>query len=218
MTLFVSPNLMRSNDVLNASWLPRLRLISWAQTTGSSDPILSVSGLIMQMVLCPSIYIYHNQLMPNTFVERYKLDSSSFNPNATPYRAGCPIDSIPPATIDELDKWFVQRRDDYRSLVGWSYVACYKDTSWPCAPVVSFLASYNSCPAAQHWEAAKYVVRYLRSTVEHGIAYHSASSTETSAYVHFPFPHDKEAYSDAVTPTKVRQHARIKFFDRRLLG
>lgn len=51
-------------------------------------------------------------------VERLKLDDSNFNPKATPYRSGCPIDSIPPATIDENDPYFVRRRESYRSLVG----------------------------------------------------------------------------------------------------
>eukprot|EP00984_Skeletonema_dohrnii_P019485 scaffold9319_cov84-Skeletonema_dohrnii-CCMP3373.AAC.1 len=86
-------------------------------------------------------------------VERYKLDSSNYNPHATPYRSGCPIDSIPPANIDELDKWFVQRRDNYRSLIG-GLTWLATNTRPDLAPVVSFLASYNSCPAAQHWEAA----------------------------------------------------------------
>jgi len=111
-----------------------------------------------------------------------------------------------------LDKWFVQRRDNYRSLVG-ALTWLATNTRPDLAPVVSFLASYSSCPAAQHWEAAKYVVRYLRSTVDHGIAYHSASSSQTSAYVHFPFPHDKEAYSDAVTPAKEDMHELSTFTD-----
>ena len=62
---------------------------------------------------------------------------------------------------------------------------------------MSFLSSYSSCPAPQHLEAALYVVRYLRSTTSQGIAYHSSASSATSAYLHYPPSHDREAYTDA---------------------
>jgi hypothetical protein len=64
--------------------------------------------------------------------------------------------------------------------------------------VISFLSSYNSCPNKQHYGAALYVVRYLRSTVSQGIAYHSSESAATSTYVHYPPAHDREAYVDAI--------------------
>ena len=55
-------------------------------------------------------------------------------------------------------------------------------------------------------DAAVYVVKYLRSTVDYGIAFHSTSDTPASAYVHFPFHHDNEAYTDALPPTAAEQH------------
>ena len=42
-------------------------------------------------------------------VERYHLAKINFNPLATPYRSGCPINATPLAIIDEDDKFFVRR-------------------------------------------------------------------------------------------------------------
>ena len=41
------------------------------------------------------------------------------------------------------------------------------------------------------------MVRYLRSMTSHGLAYHSSASSVTSAYLHYPPSHDREAYTDA---------------------
>ena len=145
-------------------------------------------------------------------VERLKLDQTNFNPKATPYRSGCPIDSIPSAVIDEEDPYFVRRRDSYRSLVGGlNWLA--SNTRPDLAPVVSFLAAYSSCPSKGHWDAAKHVAQYVRSTVSHGIAFHSASTDPSSAFVHFPFPHDGEAYKDSVPPPKDKMHELSTYTD-----
>ena len=44
------------------------------------------------------------------------------------------------------------------------------------------------------------MVRYLRSTASQGIVYHSSASAATSAYLHYPPSHDREAYTDATPP------------------
>ena len=145
-------------------------------------------------------------------VETHRLSGINLNPLATPYRSGCPIDAIPSATIDEDDKYFVKRREAYQSLVGrltWLATNTRPDIS----TAVSFLASYNSCPNKQHYEAALYVVRYLRSTVSQGIAYHSSESAATSAYVHYPPAHDREAYTDATRPPSPTSAALQGFCD-----
>ena len=111
-------------------------------------------------------------------VETYCLASINFNPLATPYRSGCPIDATQSATIDEEDLAFVRRREAYQSLVGrltWLATNTHPDLS----TAVSFLSSYSSCPDRQHLEAALCVVRYLLSTTSHGIAYHSSVSSAT---------------------------------------
>ena len=102
--------------------------------------------------------------------------------------------------INNLAQAFVRRRKAYQSLVGrltWLSTNTRPDLS----TAVSFLSSYSSCPAQQHLEAALYVVRYLRSTTSQGIAYHSSASSATSAYLHYPPSHDREACTDAIQAT-----------------
>ena len=126
-------------------------------------------------------------------VERHRLHNTNYRPKATPYRSGIAIDTFASAKIDENDHHFVRRRESYQSLVG-SLTWLASNTRPDLSPAVSFLASYNSCPSAEHLDAAMYVVKYLRSTVSYDIAYHSTAPADTSAYLHFPFPHDAEAY------------------------
>ena len=145
-------------------------------------------------------------------VERHRLNNINFNPRVSPYRSGHPIDSFPSAEVDENDKHFLRRRQSYQSLVG-SLNWLATNTRPDLAPVVSFLASYSHCPSKQHFESALYAVRYLRSTASYGIAYHSSSSSSTEAFVHYPFPHDAEAYNDSVPPANDQMHLLTGYCD-----
>ena len=90
----------------------------------------------------------------------------------------------------------MRRREAYQSLVGrLTWLAT--NTRPNLSTVVSFLSSYSSSPSRQYLETALYVARYLRLTTSHGIAYHSYASSATSAYLHYPPSHDREAYTDA---------------------
>lgn len=138
-------------------------------------------------------------------VERHRLGSSNLNPSCSPYRSGVPIDSVPAAEVDESDPAFVRRRHSYQSLVGGlNWLAC--NTRPDLSTAVSFLAAYSHCPSKGHMEAALYVVKYLRSTASHGIAFHSSAPATSEAYVHYPFPHDAEAYHDASTVPHDKPH------------
>ena len=44
------------------------------------------------------------------------------------------------------------------------------------------------------------MLKYLYSTSEYGISFHSAANQTIQAFNHFPHHHDKEAYSDATPP------------------
>ena len=68
------------------------------------------------------------------------------------------------------------------------------------APALTFLASYNTKPCAQHYKSALQVLKYRYSTSEYGISFHSNANTTIQAFNHFPHHHDKEAYSDATRP------------------
>ncbi len=98
------------------------------------------------------------------------------------------------------DPSFLRLRLQYQSLVG-SLNWLATNTRPDLAPVTSFLAAYNHHPTQKHMDAAVYAVKYLRQTTDYGIAFHSSTTDPASAYVHFPFHHDIEAYSDALPPS-----------------
>ena len=134
-------------------------------------------------------------------VERYRQQDVNFNPRATPYWSGLPIDSIPSATEEEmLTPSFAHRRERYQSMVG-SLNWLATNTRPDLTPITSFLTAYNHKPSLSHVDSALYVIKYLRSMVEYGIAFHSDVTTAMTGFVHFPFHHDVEAYKDAMPPT-----------------
>ena len=81
------------------------------------------------------------------------------------------------------------------------------------APIVSFLASYNRYPSKEHLKAALYTLRYVNSTHEYGISFHSKSPAAIQSFVHHPFDHDVEAYSDARPPQAHEFHELTSFCD-----
>ena len=137
-----------------------------------------------------------------TFTEhlahRFSVDTMNKTPNMTPYRSGLPIDSIQPSAPDDPD--LARRRKVYQSIVG-SINWLATNTRPDVAPALTFLASYMQLPSHQHYKAAIHVVKYLHSTRQYGISYHSNSTSTLQAYNHFPYHHDKEAYKDATPPS-----------------
>ena len=128
---------------------------------------------------------------------RFAVDRSKPVPHMTPYRSGLPIDSIPDAPPDDPDQ--KRRTKIYQSIVGcinWLATCTRPDI----APALTFLASYNQRPSHGHYQAALHALKYLYSTAEYGISYHSNASNTIQAFNHFPSHHDKEAYDDATPP------------------
>ena len=145
-------------------------------------------------------------------VERYRQQDININPRATPYRSGLPIDSLMTYSGDMEDASFLRLWSQYQSIVG-SLNWLATNTRPDLAPVTSFLAAYCHHPTKQHMDAALYAIKYVRHTAEYGIAFHSHAATSTSAFVHFPFHHDIEAYSDALPPTEAEQHELTAYSD-----
>lgn len=146
-------------------------------------------------------------------VERHRQQNINVNPRATPYRSGLPIDSIEGASPDDdTDPTFLRRREMYQSMVG-SLNWLATNTRPDLAPVTSFLAAYNNNPSQGHVDAALYAIKYLRQTVDYGIAFHSSAPSSSTGFVHFPFHHDIEAYSDALPPTAADQHELTAYSD-----
>eukprot|EP00804_Cyclotella_cryptica_P026709 CCRYP_007942-RA/>CCRYP_007942-RA protein AED:0.35 eAED:0.34 QI:0/0/0/0.66/0.5/0.33/3/0/1904 len=128
---------------------------------------------------------------------RFAVDNMNPVPNMTPYRSGLPIDAIPPPNPKDPD--LKRRTKCYQSMVGcinWLATCTRPDVS----PVPTFLASYSTNPAHQHYKAAMHVLKYLLSTSDYGISFHSHATSTVQAFNHFPHHRDKEAYSDATPP------------------
>jgi hypothetical protein len=127
---------------------------------------------------------------------RFGIDKYNRTPNMTPYRSGLPIDSI--ASANPKDPDLKRCTKVYQAIIGsinW-LATCRPDVS----PVLSFLASYSTSPSYGHYQAALYALKYLYSTSDYGISFHSDASNTIQAFNNFPHHHDKEAYSDATPP------------------
>jgi hypothetical protein len=131
-------------------------------------------------------------------------------PNMTPYRSGHPIDSIP--LSDENNPDLPRRQKVYQSIVG-SINWLASNTHPDVAPALTFLASYMQRPSHQHYKAAIHVLKYLHSTNEYGLSYHSDSTNMLQAFNHFPAHHNKEAYNDATPPSPSESHQLTAFSD-----
>eukprot|EP00804_Cyclotella_cryptica_P002399 CCRYP_004096-RA/>CCRYP_004096-RA protein AED:0.22 eAED:0.22 QI:0/0/0/1/0/0/3/0/917 len=128
---------------------------------------------------------------------RFAIDRINPTPHMTPYRSGIPIDSIPNPPKGDPD--LKRRTKIYQSIVGcinWLATCTRPDIS----PCLTFLTSYNQAPSHGHYQAALHALKYLYSTADYGISYHSNANNMIQAFNHFPAHHDKEAYTDA-TPT-----------------
>lgn len=78
---------------------------------------------------------------------------------------------------------------------------------------MSFLASYSHAPSHQHYKAALHAVKYLYSTADYGISFHSDASITIQAFNHFPHYNNKEAYLDAAPPAPGDCHKLTAFSD-----
>ena len=125
-------------------------------------------------------------------VEEFGQSHKHPTPDATPYRSGLPIDAIPESDEADDSKVLAKRKATYQSLVGclgWLAFSTRPDL----APAHSFLSSYNNKPSPGHMKAAIYVLRYVHSTVDHGISFASEDTAPVHTFLHFPQSSDTEA-------------------------
>ncbi len=145
-------------------------------------------------------------------VERYHQQHINHNTKSTPYCSGLPIDSLPAYDGDMQDPSFLRLREQYQSIVG-SINWLATNTRPDLAPVTSFLGAYNHNPTQGHMDAAIYAIKYIRHTADFGISFHSNAHSNTSAFIHFPFHHNIEAYNDALPPTAAQHHELTAYSD-----
>ena len=128
----------------------------------------------------------------------------------TPYHSGFRIDSIPP--VDPLDPDLPHQRQVYQSIfycINWHETCTRPDI----APVLKFLASYSNYPHSQHYKAVFHALKYLMSTNEYGISFHSESSATIQSFDHFLYHHDREAYTEATDSSPSEFHQLTAYCD-----
>ena len=112
------------------------------------------------------------------------LDEEAVSEPLTPYRSGCPIDTIPldPTTLlAQQEKLNAQLQTLVGSL-NWLSMSTRPDI----APVTNFLAKYTTTATKNHIQAAKHVVRYLKGMQNLGISFHSKDNSTLNSHVKFP--------------------------------
>ena len=132
-----------------------------------------------------SVHLFQSAFTEFT-AHRFSVQSANKVPNMTPYQSGFSIDSIPP--VDPLNPDLNRRRQLYQSIFGCiNWLATCTCTN--IVPVLTFLASYSNSTHPQHYKAAVNALKYLTSTNEYGIYFHSDSSDKIQAFNHFRHHH-----------------------------
>ena len=81
-------------------------------------------------------------------------------------KAMCPVTTIEKAAAAAVP---------YQSILG--KLLYFRITRPDILQIVSKLASFSSCWGIPHWKAAKYVLRYLAGTINHGLVFKSSGKT-----------------------------------------
>ena len=133
-----------------------------------------------------------------SLIHKMDLTDCRVEPNMTPYRSGLLIDSLPKASPDISPATQEKLTSIYRSYIGmltWITTSTRPDI----ASAVSFLSTYQSCPTQAHIDFAKYVARYLNSTMSLGLLFdQEEANSDFEGYTHFPIdPFVPTAFCDA---------------------
>ena len=128
----------------------------------------------------------------------FSVQSVNKVPNMTPYRSSFPIDSIPP--VDPLDPDIPCQIQVHQSIIGcinWIDTCTRPDIS----PVLTLIAAYSNFPHPQNYKDLVHSLKYLMSTNEYVISFHSESFSTFQGFNHFPHQHDREAHTEAIAPS-----------------
>ena len=124
----------------------------------------------------------------DNLVAQAHLQTLSATTNPSPYRSGCPVDSLPREFITVEEK--VKLEAQLRSYVG-SLLWLSQATRPDLATITNILAKYQNRPTKRIIESAKYVIKYIKGTKDHGITFSSDSNQFISSALHFPLQDTK---------------------------
>jgi hypothetical protein len=137
-------------------------------------------------------------------VEENNIQNQSITHDATPYCFGLPIDAIPESDEDKTCPTFIERKQNYQSivgLIGWLAQSTRPDL----APSHLFLSAYCNKPSQSHINAALCVLHYIHSTIDYGFTFISTKTNPLHTFLSFPHTSDTEAYTDGM-PLKNNQN------------
>ena len=123
------------------------------------------------------------------------LTDASVTTVTTPYLSGHPVDAIPLLTQKPLDFDNIQK--EYRSYVG-SLLWISQGTRPDLPTITNILAKHQLHPTSQHISAAKYAIKYLKSTRTLGISFHQDTLSAIEEFIKFPIPQNEiTSFTDA---------------------
>jgi len=119
----------------------------------------------------------------SAIMDEMGLSSTNKCPMMTPFRSGLPINTIPhmDMTPDERAPLIVKMQC-WMGMLNWLQQCTRPDL----ATIFSLLATHMHCPSPGHLEAAKYVGRYILSTLDLGLVFSTRSTSSLDMFIHFP--------------------------------
>ncbi len=131
----------------------------------------------------------------DTLVAKANLDGPDCGTCPTPYRSGYPIDKIPPKDYPAaLQARITHKMQQLTGSLQWLATSTRPDI----ATITNLISRYNHCATTGHLDACKRVIRYLKGTKTHGIAFHSRRNTKLQSFIKFPLdPATVTPFTDA---------------------
>jgi len=125
----------------------------------------------------------------DNLIQSAGLHQESVSANITPYRSGCPVDSLPYKN-NNTPRQQAKLESELRHYVG-SLLWLSQGTRPDLATITNILAMHQSNPSKRHIESAKYAIKYVKGTKNHGICFDSFENLRLLAYLNFPLPSTK---------------------------
>jgi hypothetical protein len=119
------------------------------------------------------------------------LDDPHVNPVQSPYRSGCPVDTIP--TSNNPPHSLTHTMQVLLGCLTWLSISTRPDI----ATITNLLAQYTNKATTSHLAHVKRVIKYLKSTKTLGISFTSTNNTALESHVKFPVPPGITSLCDA---------------------
>jgi len=131
-------------------------------------------------------------------VEKMGLTSANQWPTMTPFRFGLPVDTVPHVEMTPDKRApLIAKMQCWMGMLNWLQQCTLPDL----AMIFSLLASHMHCPSPGHLDAAKYVGRYILSTLDLGLLFSTRATSSLETFIHFPLPSTSNSPTAPVVTT-----------------